>query len=121
MRPSASSAFLAIVRRRSLAGSGRATVLSKSKVSSTFDDTLLTFCPPGPDARTAVHSRSLLGSVILSLMTSGVPMSKRPSHHPRAQASTSRSGAAPTFLSNDEARRSSDTEGEQEESDSGDQ
>ena len=54
--------------------SGRTRERSKSNRSSTFDDTLLTFCPPGPDDRTDVQRSSSAGIVRAGETTSGADM-----------------------------------------------
>jgi hypothetical protein len=43
-------------------------VPATSKRNSTALDTLLTFCPPGPEARTNCHCRSFSDNAILSVM-----------------------------------------------------
>src|SRR5690606_29195711 len=61
MRPSASRRDVASARSRALTGADRAPLAAKSKRSSTLLATLLTFCPPGPDDRAAVHASSASG------------------------------------------------------------
>src|SRR4051812_33393146 len=52
-----------MTRRRARVSSGRTAECSKSKRSSILEDTLLTFCPPGPEERTAVQRSSSAGIV----------------------------------------------------------
>ena len=52
-------------RRRALASAGSEGLVAAAKRSSTAVDTLLTFCPPGPEARvkTSVTSQSCKDTV----------------------------------------------------------
>jgi hypothetical protein len=52
-RPAASSRWRASVSSRARASSSRPSMAPRSTRSSIFVATLLTFCPPGPEARTA--------------------------------------------------------------------
>src|SRR5262245_13653146 len=54
----------AITRSRALTSWVSAGVTSSSSTSSILLATLFTFCPPGPDERTAVHDRSAVGITI---------------------------------------------------------
>src|SRR5215813_11599730 len=71
MRPSRSSRFAASAARRAFAATSSTWVPARSNRSSTFDATLLTFWPPGPDARTALHTRSAAGMTTPGRTTSG--------------------------------------------------
>src|ERR1700722_15051710 len=71
--PSSVSRRPASPRSRFFTGSDSAVLPSMSNRSCTAEETLLTFCPPGPDARTKAYERSLSGIVTLGEISRPMP------------------------------------------------
>src|SRR5580693_10359074 len=69
MAPSSVSRRPASARSRFLTGSDSAMLPAMSNRSCTAEETLLTFCPPGPDAFTKAYVRSLSGIETLGVIS----------------------------------------------------